>query len=78
MTKVAASKERVFKPLKRQSRLQQATNFAASFLIFEKKQGMIFHENCLQADNSHEISGLILFFFLKKAAKFEIVVCCKM
>ena len=29
---------------KRQSRLQQMTNFAASLLIFEKK-GMVFHEN---------------------------------
>ena len=32
---------------------------------------MIFHENCLPADNSHEISCLICCF--EKAAKFEIV-----
>ena len=36
------------------SRLQQTTNFA--------KLGMIFHENCLPADNSHEISCLISYF----------------
>ena len=56
---------------------------------------MMFHENCLPADNSYEISCLTRFvFFLKKrqnlnchnalfvifekAAKFEIVVCCKL
>ena len=44
---------------------------------------MIFHKNRLPADNSHEISCLILMkyhallLFLKKAAKLEIVVCCK-
>ena len=26
---------------------------------------MIYHENCLQADNSHEISCLICLFFFK-------------
>ena len=36
---------------------------------------MIFHENRLPADDSHEISCLIVIF--EKAAKFEIVVCCK-
>ena len=36
---------------------------------------MIFHENRLPADDSHEISCLICYF--EKAAKFEIVVCCK-
>ena len=39
------------------------------------KYGMIFHENCLLADNSHEISYLIFFSKLMKyVAKF--VVCC--
>ena len=33
-----------------------------------KKKGMIFHENCLPADDSHEISCLICYF--EKAAKF--------
>ena len=34
---------------------------------------MIFHENRLLADDSHEISYLIVIF--EKSAKFEIVVC---
>ena len=29
------------------------------FPNFRKKEGMIFHENCLPADNSHEISCLL-------------------
>ena len=33
---------------------------------------MIFHENCLPADDSHEISCLIFFFF-EKAAKYLII-----
>ena len=37
---------------------------------------MIFHENCLPADNSHEISCLICSF--EKAAKFDIDICCKL
>ena len=40
--------------------MQQTTNFATSFLVFEKK-GMIYHENRLLADDSHEISYLIFF-----------------
>ena len=35
---------------------------------------MIFHENCLPADDSHEISCLICFGFFETAAKFEIAV----
>ena len=38
---------------------------------------MVFHETHLPADDSHEISCLISYFG-KKAAKFEIVVCCKL
>ena len=34
-------------------------NFATSFLIFQKKKGMILHENRLQGDDSHEITCLI-------------------
>ena len=34
---------------------------------------MIFHENCLPADDSHEI-----FVIFEKAEKFAIVVCCKL
>ena len=37
---------------------------------------MILHENRLPADDSHEIACLI--GYLKKAAKFEIVVCWKL
>ena len=49
------------KPLKSQSRLKQMTDFAKLFLIFEKRQGMILHENRLQMIliNVH-----ILFVFL--------------
>ena len=47
--------------------------------IFPKfrKKGMIFHENRLPTDDSHEISCLFCHFF-EKAAKLEIVVCCKL
>ena len=51
-------------------------NFCVIFPNFRKKKGMIFHENRLPADNSYEISYLICYF--QKAAKFEIVVCCKL
>ena len=50
--------------------------FCDIFPFFQKKEGMIFHENHLPADDSHEISCLIVIF--ENAAKFEIVVCCKM
>ena len=46
--------------LKSQIRLQQTTNFGTSLLILKK--GMIFHENRLPADDSHEISCLIYYF----------------
>ena len=39
---------------------------------------MIFHENRLPADDSREISCLINFVIFEKAAKFEILVCCKL
>ena len=57
---------------KRQSQLQQTTNFAAFFLIFEKN--MMFHDNRLQADHSHEISCLFCYFW--KCSK--IWNCCKL
>ena len=60
--------------LKPQSQLQQTTNFVKSFLIFEKKC-MIFQENLLPPDDSHEMLCLVIFEY---AAKFEIVVCCKL
>ena len=37
---------------------------------------MVLHENCLPADNSHEISCFICLFVFEKGAKFETVVCC--
>ena len=37
---------------------------------------MIYHENRLPAEDSHEILFIIVFF--EKATKFEIVVCCKL
>ena len=49
--------------------------FCDIFSNFQKK-GMICHENRLLADDSHEISCLIVIF--EKAAKFEIVFCCKL
>ena len=33
--------------------------FCDIFPNFQQKKGTIFHENCLPADNSHEISCLI-------------------
>ena len=39
---------------------------------------MVFQENRLPADDSHEISKYhTLFVIFEKAGKFEIVVCCK-
>ena len=35
-------------------------------LFFKNNKGMIFHKNCLLADNSHEISYLIFFRKLRK------------
>ena len=43
---------------------------------FRQKQGMILYENHLWADDSHEISCLICYFW--KTATFEIVLCCKL
>ena len=47
---------------------------ATAFLIFEKKEGVIFHENRLP-DDSDKISCLICYFLKssKKAARFESV-----
>ena len=36
--------------------------FCDIFSNFRKNKGMIFHENCLPADNSHVISCLICYF----------------
>ena len=45
--------------------------FSNIFPNLQKNKGLIFHENCLAADNSHETSCLVIF---EKAAKFEIFV----
>ena len=37
-------------------------NFCDIFLIVRKKEGMVFRENRLPADDSHEISYLICYF----------------
>ena len=39
---------------------------------------MIFHENRLPADDSHEIYIMPYLLLFEKAAKLEIVVCCKL
>ena len=39
---------------------------------------MIFHENRLPEDDSHKYHSLLNFVIFEKAAKFEIVVCCKL
>ena len=49
--------------------------FFIIFPDFRKKLGMIFHENHLPADDSHDHA---LFAIFEKAAKFEIVICCKL
>ena len=36
--------------------------FSDIFLNFQKKEGMIFHENRLPADDSHQILCLIYYF----------------
>ena len=52
----------------------EGDKFFAIFLNFRKKICMIFHENRLPADESHEISCLIF----EKTAEIEIIVCCKL
>ena len=54
-----------------------AADDSFKFCCFFKnnKQGMVFHENRLLADDSHEISYLIFFSKIKKDVV-KIVVCC--
>ena len=63
-------------PLKRQSWLQQTTNFASSFLIFGKIRYDISWESSARRF-SWNITPLIFVIF-EKATKFEIAVCCKL
>ena len=50
-------------PLKAQIMTAADDKFFNILSNFRKKQGMIFHENRLPADDSHEISCLICCFF---------------
>ena len=50
--------------------------FCDVFPNFRQKEGMIFHENCLSAEDSHEQSCLICYFW--KAPKFKIIICWKL
>ena len=47
-------------------------NFCDIFPSFRQKQGMKFHENHLPADDSHEMSCLICFCFLKKGQNLKL------
>ena len=62
--------------LKVQSWLQQTTNFVTSFLIFEKNKVWYFIRIVCQQTILMKCHALFLIF--ENAAKFEIVVCCKM
>ena len=64
------------KPLKRQSWLQQTTNFATSLLIFERNKEWYFMRIVCQQTILMKYHALFVVF--EKAAKFEIVVCCKL
>ena len=50
--------------------------FCGIFPNFWRKKGIIFDENRLPADDSHEILCLICYFL--KSSKFDIVVCYKL
>ena len=63
-------------PLKRQSQLQQMTNFATSFLVFDKNKVWYFMRIVCQQTILMKYHALLVIF--EKAAKFEIVVCCKL
>ena len=65
-----------YQPLKRQSQLQQMTNFATSFLIFEKNKVRYFMRIVCQQTILMKYHALFVSF--EKASKFEIVVCCKL
>ena len=60
-------------PLKRQSRLQQTTNFATSFPFFNKNKVWYYMRIVCQQTKYYA-----LFVIFEKAAKFAIVVYCKL
>ena len=63
-------------PLKRQSQLQQTTNFATSFLVFDKNKVRNFMRIVCQQTILMKFHALFVIF--ENATKFEIVVCCKL
>ena len=66
----------LFNPVKRQSRLQQMTNFVTSFLIFDKNKVWYYMRIVCQKTILMKCHALFVIF--EKAAKFAIVVCCKL
>ena len=64
-----------YKPLKRQSQLQQTTNFETSFPIFEKNKVLYFMWIVCQQMILMKYNALFVIF--EKASKFKIVLCCK-
>ena len=65
----------VLKALKRQSWPQQTTNLATCFLVFDKNKVYFMRIVCQQTILMKDHA---LFVIFEKAAKFEIVVCCKL
>ena len=63
-------------PLKHQSLLQQTSNFASSFLIFEKNKVWYFMRIVCQQTILMKYHALFIIFEIE--AKFENVVCCKL
>ena len=66
----------IIKHLKRQSRLQQTTNLVTSFPIFENNKVWYFMKIVCQQTILMKYHTLFVIF--EKAAKFYIVVCCKL
>ena len=62
--------------VKGQSRLQQTTNFATSFPIFDKNKVWYYIRIICQQTILMKYHALFVVF--EKAAKFVIVVCCKL
>ena len=51
-------------------------NFKFCRFFKNNEQGMIFHENCLLADDSHEISCLVYYFLKNRKDIAKFVICC--
>ena len=62
--------------LKRRRQLQQTTNFSTSFSIFEKNKVWYFMRIVCKQTILMKYNAL--FVIIEKAAKFGIVVCCKL